>query len=62
MAKTQKQNRQIGASGQLPGEDLTSTTVTDRPHTPSAQAEDAVRRLARLVGRHIAREQKRTSS
>lgn len=58
MATRPNQDRERGASGHPAGGDAVSVrTDADRGRTPSAEADEAVLRLARLVGRQIAREQ-----
>lgn len=58
MAKRPRQDRDNAASGQPAGGGTASmSTDADRRGMPSAEADEAVLRLARLVGRQIASEQ-----
>ncbi|WP_346359293.1 hypothetical protein [Bosea sp. (in: a-proteobacteria)] len=58
MAKRPRQDREKGLPGQPPGGDASPIKAgADRARTPSAEADDAVLHLARLIGRQIAREQ-----
>ena len=63
MAKRPRQHPEIFRSDQPVGVEAEVVTVaSDRLHTSSGAANEAIRRLARLMGRQIARELKRTSS
>lgn len=58
MARKPRSDRDNAASGQQAGGGPVSmSTNADRGRMPSAKAGEAVLRLARLVGRQIAREQ-----
>lgn len=63
MAKRPRQRPEISRSHQPAGVDAeVVTAASDRQHAPSGAASEAIRRLARLMGRQIARELKRASS
>lgn len=63
MAKRPRQRPEISGSDQPVGvEAEVVTAASDRLHTSSGDANEAIRRLARLIGRQIARELKRASS
>lgn len=63
MAKGPIQRPETSGSDQPVGvEAEVVTAAPDRLHISSGAANEAIRRLARLMGRQIARELKRTSS